>query len=216
MPGAICGTRAIQRSFYGRWQPAEPGQIANLRGDQRMNGGMLVSAIDKALADLDVEPVLLIDGGNIGQWAHMQLGCRRYPQSWLTCGASGVVGWGVPGAMAARLAFPERPVVLLTGDGSLGFGLIEFESAARQGLPFVAIVADDGAWGIVASGQERACGRRLSCELGPADYAGAAAALGSRGVHAETTGAVVAAIVAALEDRRPTLIQVPISAGGPA
>jgi acetolactate synthase-1/2/3 large subunit len=214
--GWLDEARAIQRSFYRRWTSAEEVVPAMAWQERRMNGGALVSAVAAAIEDLDPEPVLLIDGGNIGQWAHMQLAYRRYPQNWLTCGASGVVGWGVAGAMAARLAYPERPVVLLSGDGSLGFGLIEFESAARQGLPFVAVVADDSAWGIVATGQERSCGRRLSSELGPADYAGAAASLGARGVHASSPQAVQTAIAEALADRKPTLIQVPITVGGPA
>lgn len=213
--GWLDEARAASQAFYRRWT-GESGASLSARAPQAMNGGALVRVVEEALARLDPEPVLLIDGGNIGQWAHMQLASQRYPAHWLTCGASGVVGWGVPGAMAARLAYPDRPVVLLSGDGALGFGLMEFESAARQSLPFVAVVADDCAWGIVATGQERSCGRRLSCELGPADYAGVAQALGGRGVRAETPQAVKDAIAEGLRDRRPTLIQVPISVGGPA
>ncbi len=197
-------------AFYQRWWEEEDDPHGP------MNGGALVATLEAALAGLDPEPVLLIDGGNIGQWAHMRLASRRYPAHWLTCGASGVVGWGVAGAMAARLACPDRPVVLLSGDGSLGFGLMEFESAARQGLPFVCVVADDSAWGIVASGQERRHGRRLAASLGPADYAGAAQALGACGVRAETPEALRAALCEALERRQPTLIQAPILCGGPA
>jgi acetolactate synthase-1/2/3 large subunit len=208
--GWLDEAREMHAAFYQRWW--EEG--ATPQGP--MNGGDLVAALETALAQMHPEPVLLIDGGNIGQWAHMRLASRRYPTHWLTCGASGVVGWGVPGAMAARLACPERPVVLLSGDGSLGFGLVEFESAARQGLPFVCVVADDCAWGIVASGQERRCGRRLGADLGPADYAGVAQALGARGVRAETPGALQAAICEAVANRLPTLIQVPIVCGGPA
>ena len=203
--------REITNRFYRRWwDDAAPD------GEGLMNGGDLVDALEDALLQMEPEPVLLIDGGNIGQWAHMRLASRRYPTHWLTCGASGVIGWGVPGAMAARLAEPERPVVLLSGDGSLGFGLVEFESAARQGLPFVCVVADDCAWGIVASGQERRCGRRLAADLGPADYVGVAEALGARGVRAETPRALREAIAEAVDQRLPTLIQVPIACGGPA
>jgi acetolactate synthase I/II/III large subunit len=201
---------AIYEAFYQRWWEAD----AAPQGP--MTGGDLVAALESALASLDPEPVLLIDGGNIGQWAHMRLASRRYPAHWLTCGASGVVGWGVPGAMAARLACPERPVVLLSGDGSLGFGLVEFESAARQGLPFVCVVADDCAWGIVASGQERRCGRRLAADLGLVDSAGAAQALGARGLRAESPETLQAAVCEAVGLREPTLIQVPIACGGPA
>ena len=202
--------QSLRDRFYQRWQGGAPDVE-----DGCMDGGALVRVLASELEGSDPEPVFLVDGGNIGQWAHMLLAWRRYPRHWLTCGASGVVGWGVPGAMAARLAYPERRVLLLSGDGSLGFGLAEFESAARQRLPFVAVVADDSAWGIVASGHERRYGKRLSCSLGPADYAGAAAALGARGAHAKTPRELRAAIREAWERPCPTLIQVPVSPGGP-
>jgi acetolactate synthase-1/2/3 large subunit len=109
----------------------------------RIYGCDIVRAVQEVLTD---ETVLLIDGGNIGQWAH-QILCDRYPGHWMTCGASGVVGYGIPGAMAAKVVYPDRPVLLISGDGSITFTIAEFESAARQGLPFVALLADDEAWG---------------------------------------------------------------------
>ena len=126
--------RQRHEAFYGRW--------ANLAERQEIGitGAHIVEALRPVLAD---DALFLVDGGNIGQWAHMLLCRDRYPGHWLTCGVSGVVGWGMGGAMAARLAYPDRPVILLSGDGALGYGLPEFESAARQRLPFVVIVADD-------------------------------------------------------------------------
>jgi len=203
--------RAVHHRFYSQW-----GHRGEAPTGEPMGGDLLVRALGVALDGNHEEPAFLIDGGNIGQWAHVLLGSRRYPSNWLTCGTSAVVGWGVPGAMAARMAYPDKPVLLLSGDGALGFGLVEFESAARQGIPFVAVVADDSAWGIVASGQEPRYGRRLCSDIGPADYAGAAAALGARGVHARTTEELHAAIDEAWKQSRPTLIQVPVAPGGPA
>ncbi|MHB1417644.1 MAG: thiamine pyrophosphate-dependent enzyme, partial [Chloroflexota bacterium] len=120
---------------------------------------------------LDENTLFLVDGGNIGQWVHMVLG-DRYPDNWLTCGASGVVGWGLGGALGARLAFPDRPVIMLSGDGSFGFTIAELESAARQRLPFVAVVADDKTWGIVASAQYKQYGAKgvLGSRLGAVRY----------------------------------------------
>ena len=103
-----------------------------------MTGRHIVDALRPFVKD---DALFLVDGGNIGQWAHMAL-CDRYPGYWLTCGASGVVGWGLPGAIAAKWAYPDRPVILLSGDGSIGFTLTEFESAVRHGTPFVVVLAD--------------------------------------------------------------------------
>lgn len=99
-------------------------------------------------AVLDPENVVVVDGGNIGQWFHQTLARQRYPGHWLSCGGSGVVGYGIGGAMAARLLFPGRRVVLLSGDGSATFNLTDLECAARQRLPFLMVVADDESWGI--------------------------------------------------------------------
>lgn len=160
------------------------------------------------------EAVFLIDGGSIGQWYH-QLGCDRYPGHHLTCGASAVIGYGIPGAMAARLAYPDRPVVLLSGDGSITFSLCELECAARQHLPFVAIVADDQAWGIVASGQERAYRQPLASRLGPVRFDQVAEGFGARGVRVSHPDEIAPAIREGLRADRPTLIHVPVVGGFP-
>ncbi|MBO3802345.1 MAG: thiamine pyrophosphate-binding protein [Candidatus Brockarchaeota archaeon] len=179
-----------------------------------MTGRHVVEAIRPFLSE---DTVFLIDGGNIGQWAHMVLG-DRYPSSWLTCGSSAVVGWGVPGAMAAKLAYPERKVLLLSGDGAFGFTITELESAARQGLPFVAVVANDQAWGIVVSGQMQASGEEgvIASRLGPTRYDEVAKAFGLVGVRAGSVEELASAIRKGFESKLPTVIDVPILQGGPA
>ncbi len=166
---------------------------------------------------LDEETLFLVDGGNIGQWVHMALG-NRYPENWLTCGASGVVGWGLGGAIAAKTAFPKRPVVLLSGDGSFGFTIAELETAVRHNAAFVAVVAYDRYWGIVASGQRRAYGEEgvLGCRLGPVAYDKVAEDFGALGLRAERPEDVLPAVRRGLESGRPTVVHTPINPGGPA
>jgi thiamine pyrophosphate-dependent acetolactate synthase large subunit-like protein len=161
------------------------------------------------------DTVLLLDGGNIGQWAHQVL-FDRYPGHWLTCGASAVVGYGLPAAMAARLLYPQCPIILLSGDGALTFTIAEFETAARQGLHFVVVVADDAAWGITLSEQVRAFGHGLASELGPVSFDRVAESLGARGVRVSTPEEIQPAIVEGLSQKRPTLIHVPIVRSSPA
>jgi acetolactate synthase-1/2/3 large subunit len=171
----------------------------------------LIRAIRGVLAQ---DPVLLIDGGNIGQWAHQLLCRERYPGDWLTCGRSGVVGWGIGGAMAARLAFPERPVILLSGDGSFTFNLADLEPASRQGLGFVALVADDQGWGITRTGHRRQFGEPISSSLGPVDFAKVAEGLGACGVRAEGEVAVARQLREALGRRGVTVIHAPVQESG--
>lgn len=200
--------RRRERSFRGRWLSREAGDRSPFTGQD------VVEAIRPFVQG---DAALVVDGGNIGQWAHMLLS-ERYPGHWLTCGASGVVGYGIGGAMAARMAYPERPVILLSGDGSIGFNLPDLESATRQGLPFVCIVADDSAWGITLSGQQRehAGEESVACLLSAVRYDVVAQGLGAYGVTARTPQELAAAIELGLRQDRPTLIHVPIAHVGPA
>ena len=178
-------------------------------------GGLHAIHILKVLREtLPDDAVLAIDGGSIGQWAH-QLLCDRYPGHWLTCGRSGVVGWGLGGAMGARLVFPDKPVVLLSGDGSFTFGPAELECAVRQRLPFVAIVADDQAWGITRAGHEARFGEAISSTLGAVDFVKMAEAFGARGVKARSEGGIRSAVGTAIDSREVTVIHVSIVGGNP-
>jgi acetolactate synthase-1/2/3 large subunit len=172
----------------------------------------VIGAIQDVLAD---DPVVLVDGGSIGQWAHQLLCADRYPGHWLTCGRSGVVGWGLGGAMAARLSYPQRPVILLSGDGAFTFNVADIEAAVRQKLPFVAIVADDQAWGITRSGHERQFGEAISSSLGPIAFDRLADSLGARGVRAETPEAVTRELRKAMTEPAVTVIHAPIVGGNP-
>jgi acetolactate synthase-1/2/3 large subunit len=158
--------------------------------------------------------VLIVDGGNIGQWCHQAL-CDRYPGHWLTCGASGVVGFGLPAAMTARLVYPDRPVILVTGDGALTFTIAELESAARQGLGFAVVLADDQAWGITLTEHLRVFGQGITSELGPVAFDQVARGFGAHGLRVREAGEIAPAIRAAMTGDRPTLIHVPVVRSSP-
>ncbi len=176
------------------------------------NGRDVVLAIREVLTD---ESILLVDGGNIGQWFH-QLLLDRCPGHWVTCGRSGVVGWGLPGAMAARALYPNRPVILLSGDGAFTFTVAELECAARQRLPFVAVVADDEQWGISVTTHKREHGEPLYSTLGPTRLDQVAEGFGCRGVRVEQKEELIPALHSALAADRPTVIHVPIVPSSPA
>lgn len=187
------------------------------RAEEQSRAGLHALHIIRAIETvLPSDPVLLIDGGSIGQWVHHLLCSNRYPGDWLTCGRSGVVGWGVGGGMAARLAFPKRPIILLSGDGAFTFNIADIESAVRQGLGFVAIVADDQGWGITRSGHVRQFGNPIASSLGPIAFDHVASALGARGVRAATPEAIEQELRRALELTEVTVIHVPIVGGNPA
>jgi len=171
--------------------------------------------IVKALRGVvDERTFFLVDGGNIGQWVHMAM-ADRYPERWITCGASGVIGWGIPGAMAVRSLYPDDPILVLSGDGSATFAIAEFETAARQGLPFVCVVADDKAWGIVVSNMRRMRKPMVGAKLGPIRFDQVAEGFGARGLRIDDPRELPQAIRDGFRADRPTLIHIPIETGGP-
>lgn len=185
-----------------------------LAGAKRGNGVHALDILEALQATVGEDTILVVDGGNIGQWFHQTL-CDRYPSRYLTCGASAVVGFGIAGAMAAKAGFPNRPVILLSGDGSMTFTIADLECAARQGLPFVVIVADDEAWGITATAHLKQFGRTISSTLGPIRFDLLAQGLGARGVRISRADEITPAIRNALSADRPTVIHVPIVGGMP-
>ena len=205
----LAEARRRLQAFDEKWQ----GQPAG----RPMTGLDVVEALRPIVAaDSPDAPIFLTDGGNIGQWVHQAL-ADRYPADWLTCGASGVVGWGLGGAIGAKLARPDRPVLLLIGDGAIGFTIAEFETAVRLGTPFVTVLADDRAWGIVLTGQLGSLGREgvIASELAPVAYDRVAEGFGAVGVRVESSAALEPAIREALASAKTTLIHVPIAPGGP-
>ncbi|HXG12582.1 MAG TPA: thiamine pyrophosphate-binding protein [Gemmataceae bacterium] len=191
--------QARNRKFRARW--------ARLPAAPPLTGQHLVEGLRPVLTD---DVLFLIDGGNIGQWAHVAF-WDRYPGHWLTCGASAVVGWGLPAAIAVKLLHPDRPVLLLSGDGAIGFTIAELEIAVRHKAPIVIVLADDEAWGIVASGQKRSLGEPIASLLGPVDYVRVAQGFGARGVLVEKVEDLAPAVRQAFASGQPTLIEVPIA-----
>jgi len=204
----LAEARRREVAFRKKWvsDPAPPAPP--------LTGRHVVEAIRPLVTE---ELIFLIDGGNIGQWAHMAL-CDHYPGRWLTCGASAVVGWGLPGGIGARLAYPDHPILLLSGDGAIGFTLADLETSVKHSAPFVIVLADDRAWGIVVSGQRESYGPEgvLASRMAEVDYAKLAEAFGAIGVRAERPEELGPAIEKALAADRTTLIHAPIAISGPA
>jgi len=199
--------RKRSRQFRSRWIEEPIASTPKI-------GRHIVDAI-RPLLNEDV--VFLIDGGNIGQWAHIVLASDKYPSFWLTCGISGVVGWGLPGAIAAKFTFPNKRVLLLSGDGSFGFTITELEVALRYKLPFVAVVANDACWGIAACFQRKFLGAEgvIATQTSEIRFDKVAEAFGAKGVQIEDPSELQSVILEGFSSQRPTIVNVPISIAGP-
>ena len=100
----------------------------------------------------DDDAVLVIDGGNTAVWTNLYHE-NRLPGAMLSTFKFGMLGAGIGQALGAKVAFPDRQVYCIVGDGAMGFHPQELETAVRNDLPVVFLVLCDRQWGMVKFGQ---------------------------------------------------------------
>jgi len=156
----------------------------------------------------DPDTVLICDGGEFAQWGQSMLPVRRR----MINGVAGSIGGSLSFANTARLAEPNAPVFAVLGDGTIGFHLSEFETAVRRKLPFVAVLGNDALWNAESQIQLREYGkdRMHGCDLTPARYDLAVAALGGHGEYVERAEDLPGAIERSLASGKPSCINVMI------
>lgn len=122
----------------------------------------------------------------------------------------GCLGTGIPFAMAAKLAHPDKPVILLQGDGSFGFNAMEFDTMVRHNIPVICVVNNDCAWGMIKHSQEMSIGEdRCTCsELGMRNYEKVVEGLGGFGARVTKDEEIVPAIEQALASGKPACVNV--------
>lgn len=155
------------------------------------------------------EAVVVADGGETASWVEMASSVRGGGR-WLSHGYLGCLGTGMPFAIAAKVAHPERPVVCVVGDGSVGLNFSEFDTMVRHRLPIVTVVNNDQMWGMSAHGQDLIFGegRRVVTELAATRYDLAAAGFGCHAEHVTTPAELRPALERALAAGRPACVNV--------
>jgi acetolactate synthase-1/2/3 large subunit len=115
---------------------------------------------------VDRETIVIGDGGDIVSMAAKVIPVE-WPGQWMDPGPLGCLGIGMPFAIAAQLASPDKKVLVVFGDGSFGFNGFEFDTAMRFKLPIMSVVGNDAAWGqmrrpqVALYGAERAVATKL-------------------------------------------------------
>jgi acetolactate synthase-1/2/3 large subunit len=136
------------------------------------------------------------------------------PREFLTSNGLGSMGYAVPGALAARIAWPDRPVVAFTGDGGFLMTIAELQTAQRENLPIIVVVLDDQEIGMIRVKQEIKGMVPQGVRLGGVDWEKLAHAFGADGVTVDTEQSLSNALAAALKSGRTTVIGVRIDASG--
>jgi acetolactate synthase-1/2/3 large subunit len=153
------------------------------------------------------------DVGQHQMWVAQAFPFSR-PRQWLTSGGLGTTGFGLPAAIGAALAAPERPVVCFTGDGSLLMNLQELATAAEEGVAVKIILLNNARLGLVRQQQELLYGGRYHASTFHAqpDFPAIARAFGMRAYDLGTGGDAAETLARALGDPGPVLVNVPIAA----
>ena len=176
------------------------------RAPTRIPGSLQLGEIVAGLAARLPPGTIVTNGaGNYAIWANRHfayhgLGTQLAP-------TSGSMGYGLPAAVAAKLARPERTVVCFAGDGCFLMTGQELATAVQYELPIVVIVVDNGMYGTIRMHQEREHPGRVSgTPLRNPDFAALARAYGAFGARVETTEAFAPAFAEAVASGRPALL----------
>jgi acetolactate synthase-1/2/3 large subunit len=125
--------------------------------DPRSHYGLVLSVADA----LDDEAVIATDVGQHQMWVAQAYPFRR-PRQWLTSGGLGTMGFGLPAAIGAALAAPERTVVCFTGDGSLQMNIQEMATAADENLNIKIVLMNNNSLGLVYQQQNMFYGQPMA------------------------------------------------------
>ena len=131
------------------------------------------------------------------------------PGHWLDPGPYGCLGTGMGYAMAARVAHPDRQVVLLLGDGAAGFSLMDADSLVRHNLPVAIVVGNNGCWGLEKHPMRQLYGYDVAADLqAGCRYDRVVSALGGAGETVERPDHIAPALKRALGAGVPYVVNV--------
>lgn len=216
-PGRFLRLLARAAPDAGRWpgwlgflrdrDAAREAEIAR-KAEERtafLNPVQLCREIDAALPD---RSLIVADGGDFVATASYIVSPRA-PLRWLDPGPFGTLGVGAGFALGAKLARPECEVWALFGDGAFGYSLAELDTFVRHGVPIVAVIGNDAAWGQIARDQVGILGDGVATALAPTPYHSAAEGLGAAGLlldDPELAGETLAQARAIAAEGRPVVV----------
>ncbi|NIO04962.1 MAG: acetolactate synthase [Proteobacteria bacterium] len=166
----------------------------------------------QAVADfIDDDTIVVGDGGDIVACGARVIPVNK-PGNWMDPGPFGCLGVGPPFAIAAKLAHPDKRVLILHGDGSFGLNGMEFDTAIRHDIPIVSIIGNDAGWGQIRNPQVAAFGDEasLATDLALTHYEKVVEALGGYGEFVTEPHEIIPALERAFQSGKPACVNVAI------
>jgi len=203
---------AVDRDWAQRLRKGHEERAAKLQrtnavtpngADGRLHPNRVLAALQEALDD---NSIVINDGGDFLAFGRVALSAPTM----LDPGPFGCIGVGVPYGVAAALAYPERKVLVATGDGAFGFNAMEIDTAVRHKAPVLIVVANNGAWQIEVHDQTVTHGKVVGTRLQFSDHAAMARAFGMHAERVETEDQLKPAIERAMANR-PALLDMVVT-----
>jgi len=191
---------AAAHASYRQWTDTPP----EVPGTLKMGGVM--QHLQSVLPD---DAIIANGAGNYATWVHRFHRFRRFGSQ--VAPTSGSMGYGLPGAVAAKLCHPERMVLAFAGDGCFQMTGLEFATAVQDGAAIIVILVDNSMYGTIRMHQEMHYPGRVSgTALHNPDFAALAEACGGHGERVERTEDFAAAFERAAASGRPALLHLVI------
>jgi acetolactate synthase I/II/III large subunit len=163
--------------------------------------------VEETMAALPKDSIITVDAGNFSGWVHRFYQFER-PGTFIGP-TSGAMGYGMPAALGAKLAHPDRVVVSFSGDGSFMMTVQELETAVRHEIPYISIVVNNNMHGTIRMHQEMQFpGRVHATALTNPDFSKLAEQFGAHGERVEQTEDFAPALRRALTVGKPAVIEV--------
>ena len=208
LPAIAANQRPAWRRRIGELQTQFPFHAPDV--DQPLSHFGLIRTV---AACLDNEAIIATDVGQHQMWVAQAYPLRR-PRQWLTSGGLGTMGFGVPAAIGAALAEPQRTVVCFTGDGSILMNIQELVTAAEENVNIKIILMNNATLGLVHQQQTLFYGERLFASQFKAtpDFVKLAQGFGIQAVDLDQAANPCATLMQAIARPGPCLIHVSIDA----
>ncbi|SPC13796.1 thiamine pyrophosphate-binding protein [Cupriavidus taiwanensis] len=218
MPAIAARLAGLQPQATPRWQAWTEGAHADYERylqpppfkAQGVDMAEVIRTLDQLLPD---DAVVTNGAGNYAGWLHRYFRYRPFTSGGRgqLAPTSGAMGYGVPAAVGAKIAFPQRTVVALAGDGCFLMNGQELATSMQYQAPVIIIVVNNGMYGTIRMHQEREYPTHVSgTELLNPDFAALARAYGARGATVNTTEAFAPALREALAAPVSTLIEIQV------
>lgn len=171
-----------------------------------MTPARIVGDIRAALAGDDI---VLCDTGAVKMWMARLYPTFR-PNTCLISNGLATMAFSLPGALAAKLAHPDRRVIAAMGDGAFAMSMAEIETAVREGVHFVVLVWVDGGYGLIGWKQDIQFGRRSAVSFANPDFIKLAESFGAKGYEIGSAAELALTLAKALDDDAVSIIACPV------